>query len=52
MGAPVNGDGDVIAGLLVLGRDGALVCYGPPGDTTPGTVGTAYIAGRRLPARN
>ena len=26
--------------------------YGPPGDPTPATVGTAYMAESKLPARN
>ena len=26
--------------------------YGPSGDPTPTTVGTAYMAGSKLPARN
>ena len=52
-GCAASGAGTTVAGVASSRASAApSLCYGPPGDPTPATVGTAYMAESKLPARN
>ena len=52
-GCAASGAGTTVAGVASTRASAApSLRYGPPGDPTPATVGTAYMAESKLPARN